>query len=114
MEYEDRVIAFIDILGFKNIIENKQPIEIKNYLNLLKEIKIRPLFSIYLDTFDQQVTYFSDCIVFSFKLTKEHNTVEFDIENIIYNHFISSIIGLQQLFIRDEQQLVRGAICIGK
>lgn len=73
--YEDRIVLFIDILGFKSIInktvtdqsENKKIINLINlvgsHLNLNKE------YPEYMKS--KVVTQFSDCIVVSFKDTEE-------------------------------------------
>lgn len=108
MLYEKRIVAFLDILGFKNVIENEttkkesQEFEIVKYTNLieileddfcigqnktLKQIKRK-------DTYfkNTQVTLFSDSVVIS-KLYDENsidNQLDCllrDLYNVIYNSY---------------------------
>ena len=112
MEYQQRIIVFIDILGFKEIIKSEKPINIANYIKLLYETepsKFRFIES--KERLDEQITYFSDCIVISYLQDKNQNST---VETYDFQHFVSTLISLQYLMIRDYNQLIRGAICCGK
>jgi hypothetical protein len=111
MEYQDRIIAFIDILGFKNIIDNETPKKIASYISLLKSTdpsRFRMIES--KERLDLQITYFSDCIVISYLPDETQNNSQI---NSDFSHFISTLLSLQYLMIRDHNQTVRGAICQG-
>ena len=67
--YEERIIAFVDILGFKNIINKNSAEEIKNMLLIPKTYFLDQTTEKYTDI---QISMFSDSIIISFLYTKEH------------------------------------------
>ena len=119
MTYEDRVIAYIDILGFKEMIDNTIDVNgnpIDEEINKINEIFDFCEKTIKADTIEEDTTninaypstsnifYFSDTIVISFKKDTEsgvYYTIKL-IQELIY-----------QLIINFEI-LCRGAIVIGK
>ena len=112
MEYQERIVVFIDILGFKDIISNETPIKIASYIKLL--YKTEPSKFRFIESkerLDEQITYFSDCIVISYLPDENLNFAE---ESYDFGHFISTLINLQYLMMRDYNQLIRGAVCYGK
>lgn len=74
MEYEQRIVFFLDILGFRKIVEEteKSGEQIKKILNFINKLN-----SFKEDSFEEssyskntkQVTQFSDTLVISFKIT---------------------------------------------
>ncbi|MBF0557003.1 MAG: hypothetical protein HQK96_21015, partial [Nitrospirae bacterium] len=76
--YEDRIVCFIDILGFKKIIAGTTTkdnvTEVERVYNALMEVRSSFWLdgSAYGDKYEdinnsRQITHFSDCIVISFK-----------------------------------------------
>lgn len=111
MEYKNRIIAFIDILGFKGLIDSEKPLEIMKYINELQETepsKFRIIDS--KERLDERITYFSDCIVISY-LPDEKDEEIFGHD---FEQFISSIETLQFSMIFTHMQSVRGSICYGE
>lgn len=99
VEYTEKIILFIDILGFKNLINQKKPEEIREILNLIYKFLKRENKSLP----NYQISHFSDSVILSFELPKDGNIV-----------FILSI--LQTLIISLLQQysvLLRGGMCKG-
>ena len=107
--YEDRVVVFIDILGFKKLIEssidkagNEIPEETK---------KIKYLLNLFSKIFEEhpdmettkQVTQFSDSIVVSFHYT-EPSQVFYTLLDILHLHLELINLGY----------VVRGSVCFGK
>tara|TARA_B100000809_G_scaffold159281_1_gene156653 strand:- start:599 stop:1657 length:1059 start_codon:yes stop_codon:yes gene_type:complete len=107
--FQDRIVAFIDVLGFKNIVNDKSPIKIREIISELKSTSSSSLFYDFNKSeIDFQISYFSDCIVLS-------SRIDNDLENeIILDHFISIIESLQFQIMRSYECLLRGAISIGK
>lgn len=72
--YQERIIGFIDILGFRDLIKTKTYEEIEKYLNWPKEyLRIQkyendPDFNRRM----KNITQFSDSIIISFNFQKEH------------------------------------------
>lgn len=110
MNYDERIVCFIDILGFKHIIENTVDIHGNDIPDKIKEIDMI-LYNI-LDFnrnysgFDyskiRAVTQFSDSVVISFKVDLDDIFITFsDIQYIIMNFFKFGYI-------------IRGGICYGK
>ena len=108
MNYENRVTVFLDILGFKNIINktlDKDNNDIEEEIDNIKEAI--ELIRFYFDDNDfsksKVVTNFSDCIVISFKpeeLSEIYYTIS-DIQDLFMCLIFSNII-------------CRGAITFGK
>lgn len=116
MNYEDRFVLFLDILGFKSIIdktiekdiENKQAIEtLYNNLDEIRSFLIQRLKEhkslIYKDNKSVQVTQFSDSIIISFESDKNAT-------------LLILIRTIQELLIKlvNNGLLCRGAISFGK
>jgi len=108
MQYENRVVCFIDILGFKEIIKETENSS-KKLENTINAIKILLEYKDYRDEttkFTQeskQITQFSDCIVISY-LVEEKSQLFFTILEI--QHMLIHLI--QYGF------LARGGISFGK
>lgn len=111
MNYEDRIVCFIDILGFKEIINNtidKDGEDISPNIDILENAFQRIRFSLDINSSNQIskskiVTQFSDCIVISFKITEESEIFYtlIDIQNMLINLVFIGVI-------------CRGAIVRGK
>lgn len=110
MNYENRVVCFIDILGFKNIIENTVdcdgndiPDKIESVDALLKKIlEFKRLDDEWNLAHLRTVTQFSDSIVISFRVAlNELFSTFIDIQHIIFNFFRYGF-------------LIRGGISYGK
>ncbi|MGN0282688.1 MAG: hypothetical protein ACI4B3_10400 [Prevotella sp.] len=107
MEYETRLIAFVDFLGFKKMIEESEnnPMRIGEVYSAIHSI-YRVLWD-YLanspgDT-TLRITHFSDSIVMSCVIS-EIEEVVLIIRNLRY---------IQQKLVEDHSMLIRGAITIG-
>ncbi len=75
--YEKRTIAFIDILGFKKVLEKES--KARDILEVLTQVKnkveehyLKPEHKIFQGIFDLEFSYFSDSIVIS---GSEHQTI---------------------------------------
>ena len=111
MEYEDRIICFIDILGFKDIINStidKSGKSDTDKINILEDAfsKVRYFLDIENpNEFSKSkiVTQFSDCIAISFKYSEESEVFYtlIDIQHLLINLVYLGI-------------LCRGAIVFGK
>ena len=107
MEYEDRIVCFLDILGFKNIIEESEKDNLK-LQNTLKALKILNTYKIdseqnYGATHESvQVTQFSDSIVISFLIEER-------------DQLILALFNLQEMIVElfDYGFLLRGGISSG-
>ncbi len=104
--YEERVCFFIDILGFKSIVQGqnkKSAQEISNILNIIKGSQF-----FYqqkkLEFATKEVTHFSDSLVISFNY-KESDEIYL---------IIDSIMALQKFLLQNYNVLLRGACTIGK
>jgi len=103
-KYEKRVVCFLDILGFKNIVKYKSINDIKSIFddinnfstNIIKDAAI-------LKNDDIQITHFSDSVVISYNVTSQDQLA-----------FI--IMNLQSMFIHllQKEILLRGAITLGE
>ena len=109
MDYEDRLIIYIDILGFTNFINytsetrvnsSNKILRISNFLNLVK--KFFTVNDITLSK-TRQVTSFSDLIVVSINLNEIEN-IDLEIKEIFYLLLTSYLNGF----------LLRGSIVYGK
>ncbi len=111
MEYEERIILFIDILGFKELIDstvdkdgNAIPKKVKEVASLLKLPD-----EIFRDHPEIQkskiITRFSDCIVVSFKYHEE-SEVFYTLLDIVHLHM--NFISRGAIF---RGALVKGQIC---
>lgn len=102
MDYEDRLVLFVDILGFKKIIEHSasDPSEIKRVIKAiqrLKEIGSGDLFE------SKQVTQFSDCLVASYRVDERSAVFEMIVE-----------VGFALVELVEMGFLLRGGISVGK
>ncbi len=90
MEYENRVVCFLDILGFKNIIEESE----RDKLKLQNTLKVLKILNTYKTDSEQnygathesvQVTQFSDSIVISFLIEERDQLILalFDLQEMI-------------------------------
>lgn len=105
--YEERIVAFLDILGFKNIIdktansveESSKVLEILKSFEKIKESNNE----CEKEFFGREVSFFSDSIVISYPLTTEGGLyhIMMDLIHIQLESFFSNI-------------LFRGGIAIGK
>lgn len=87
MNYQDRLIVFIDILGFKNIIKKTTnadgtdvPSEIDHIYSVYKLIKSVLSIDVKTDNSDSDITIFSDTIVITFVIETG--------KNILFNHLL--------------------------
>lgn len=95
MEYEDRIICFIDILGFKEIINNtidSNGNTIEERIKILEEAFSRVRYFLDIDNPNEfskskMVTQFSDCVVISFKYSEESEVFYtlLDIQHLLIN-----------------------------
>lgn len=103
-KYEERIVAFIDILGFKNIVNDdskceeigailKLPYVIRQE-NMIKLLKIKGI----------MITSISDSLVFSIKV-KEHGAMR---------KLVMLLLTLTELLLTEYGLLIRGSIAIGK
>ena len=109
IQYEQRIVAFIDILGFKAIIDETELPNNQDKINNIKEA-----FDLIGDLLKQhyhpdqiqQVKYstFSDCIVFSFPV-RQTNNLFFSLIPLIW---------LQAILVWQHNILLRGALTIGE
>lgn len=98
--YEKRILAFIDILGFENIVENTNTaFSIIEIISKNKESKKEFIKEMSED--EIEVTWFSDSIVISAPL------------DIYYVHFVLEIIKQMQQELIQHKVLIRGGIEIG-
>ncbi|MCL1700608.1 MULTISPECIES: hypothetical protein [unclassified Lysinibacillus] len=98
--YEKKIVAFIDILGFKNIVENTD--KAFSIIEIVSEIKkSKKEFIKEMSAKEIEVTWFSDCIVVSAPL------------DIYYVDFILDIIQQMQCELIKNKVLIRGGIEIG-
>jgi len=98
--YEDRIVAFVDILGFRTMINERCAGNISNILSIPKKhFKNLPL-----DKYKNiEISTFSDSIIISFIYTEEHAVYNLlvDLENILIKFIYMDVI-------------CRGAIVKGK
>ena len=109
MKYEDRIVVFIDILGFSEIIksntEKNATIDIEKLINVFNNIsKAFNLHNEYWETTKtKQGTHFSDSIVISYKVEEIEEIIPAIID---IQHLIAELINLKII--------LRGAITKGK
>lgn len=102
MEYEDRIICFIDILGFKEIIYNTFNSDgntIKEKIENLENAFSRIRYFLDMDNPNEfskskMVTQFSDCVVISFRYSEESEVFYtlLDIQHLLINLIYLGII----------------------
>jgi len=111
MNYENRIVCFLDILGFQELINNTihkngtdNTDKIENLIEALTNIRyfVQPSEE-YEEKTSKQITQFSDCIVFSFLISEESGVFYalLEIQWILMNLVFKKI-------------LCRGGIAIGK
>ena len=102
LQYENRVIVFVDFLGFKELIDQtaKNPALISHILSAMDHLREASDDSDFFKS--QQVTQFSDCMVISYA-AKESSAVF----NLIHN------LGFALVDIAHRGFLLRGAITVG-
>jgi len=107
VNYETRIICFLDILGFKELInstiqDNGEDNE-KNIGNLIKALTKFKDFSLINQNRSTKVTWFSDTLVFSFLISEESGVFDalLDIQLILADLVFEKI-------------LCRGGVAIGK
>jgi hypothetical protein len=99
-QYEKRIVAFIDILGFKNIVENTdKAFTIINIISNVKKSKKKLIKEIRETKIE--ITWFSDCIVISTPM------------NIYYLNLLLAILQEIQLELIQNEILIRGGISMG-
>ncbi len=103
MKYEDRIILFLDFLGFKNYIEHNKEIDIIKLYKTISEI-----FAIneeYWEVFkSKSISQFSDCLVVSYNKKKDPDSILLLIESIQRIH----------IELLKSKILIRGAIKIDR
>lgn len=114
MENKKHLVAFLDILGFKKLIDEHFSGKDKQSLILLKKAlkeaeQIAIVYSKqYLKQFNIRFSFrqFSDCVCISMPLKQDFTTLE------TYGIFIN-VVRLYQLILLDNRILVRGGIAVG-
>lgn len=109
IHYEKRIVAFIDILGFKSLIEETQkpdcmPEKVENIRDAFSYI-YNMLEEHYTKEQVQEINYstFSDCIVFSFPI-RQNDSLFFSLLPLVW---------LQAELMWKHDMLLRGAITVG-
>jgi len=105
VHYEERIIAFLDILGFSKMIEQSVDSSMRfqqvyKALDFLKNIRNRIEEEYFSKSIDKQVTNFSDSIVFSYSTSNPA-------------WFINDIIEIQTALTANGL-LVRGGVTVGR
>lgn len=106
MEYEDRIVAYIDILGFKNLVDSSKSLEtdsIQKILERMNKTKKDNYDYKFHESYKTQVTTFSDNIVISYPAD--------NIDNLLY--VLWDVLYLQ-IYMVGKDTLLRGGITIGK
>ena len=110
IKYKNRIIAFVDILGFKNLVEdsttNKYEFQkILDSLDRFRELKKEKEDQHYIN--DVKVTTFSDSLVISYPVDEKDRDIDV---------FYSILLDLTrlQLDLLDNNVIIRGGIAIGK
>jgi hypothetical protein len=116
IEFEERAVAFIDILGFKNLVnssikDHNASSKLSNLIDLLKSAV--PLLDERVDNslpahLIPKHIYISDCIILSTPLTDSDRTSYSGLDVIIMR-----VIQLTHFFL-EEGYLIKGGISIGK
>jgi hypothetical protein len=114
MENKKHLVAFLDILGFKKLIDDHFSGKNKQALPLLKKaLKEAEQFGIiyskqYLKQYNIKFSFkqFSDCVCISMPLKANYTTIE------IYGVFIN-VIRAYQFILLDNRILIRGGISVG-
>lgn len=114
MKHKKQLVAFIDILGFKKLIDDYFSGKDTSSLTLLKQtMKEAEVYAIdyskrYLKQFDIKFSFrqFSDCISISIPLNRNHATLT------TYGAFIN-VVRIYQLMLLENNFLVRGGIALG-
>lgn len=97
IQYDVRVVCFVDILGFKQKINNSDSTQIKNILEKFEKFVDNSCYK------TKQVTQFSDSIVFSFK---------YDEPSCLFHSMIDLL--LLSINLVENDTLIRGAFKIGE
>jgi len=89
--YEERIISFVDILGFKEMVKNNSAEYINRILSIPKDYFDKQPEEKYKDI---QISMFSDSIIISFVYTIEHAvyTLLLDLENILIEFILEGVI----------------------
>lgn len=109
--YESRIVCFIDILGFSNLIKSttdKSNEGVKNLNNICQALNLidifRKIMSEKLPIEDVKTTQFSDSLVISFPWNENNNSILTAFMTIKY---------MQIYLIKEYNMLMRGGIVIG-
>lgn len=102
MNYEDRLILFVDFLGFKNEIEKTEedPIALERLVKATEELGTVKEF---IQFESGQITQFSDCLVISFLVNEESGVF-----------YMLNAISMMVLILVGKGYLIRGAVTYGK
>lgn len=95
--YKEKIILFLDISEFKNLVEKSDPNEIKEILELIYKFLEKPNLPNY------KISHFSDSIILSFELPKDENIAG----------FLSILKSLIIALLQTKNILVRGGMCKG-
>lgn len=98
IKYDVRVVCFVDILGFKEVVDKSEPALIKNILERLNSFVDKCCFK------TKQITQFSDSIVFSFT---------YDEPSCLF-YSIMDLLLLSINLVNECNILIRGAFKIGE
>ena len=102
--YEDRLVAFLDLLGFSKMVENRRDEDIEFVINLIPDMLRTHRANILRD--DLQITSISDSIILSVKANPDDNLKD------LFN--ICVIIGRLQHELALNGYYMRGGISVGK
>jgi hypothetical protein len=102
--YEDRLVAFLDILGFSNMVIERRDEEVEFVVNLIPDMLMTHRSNILRE--DLQITNISDSIIVSVKAVANDTLVD------LFN--ICVIIGLLQHELAINGYYLRGGISVGK
>jgi len=91
MGYEERIIAFVDILGFKAIVNGNNAEKVKEILTIPKNYFYNQPIKKYRNI---QISLFSDSIIISFLYTEEHAVYNLllDLQNILIEFIYKGVV----------------------
>ncbi len=110
IEYSNCIVTYLDILGFKNIIETKSPEEIKTFLDIFLYSSLKESGNNILS--DVKLSFFSDLIVRTRDLANVGENPLY-IQSIIVDE-IKCLKRIQKTLITEECLVPRGGMTIGE
>lgn len=107
--YQRSIVTFIDILGFRDIVNKKSAHEIDDILNILNRVAAPSRSEEHQDPYDPTVLSFSDSIIRVRNLETDDN-IAFPIGHLF--HEVNSLVHIQMDLIT-RGVLIRGGVSIG-